>query len=131
MINLYFDCMPCVMRLKMGEKKDSRDVGDGREDWAIARPGFARSVNPLSTRGGRLSKKKKNKCPPRFRYLPMSMKKKVFLINLYHQVRSRGNVYRKCQVVSSHFILQTQKNRFPFLGAMNKLRADINLEIKM
>ena len=24
-----------------------------------------------------------------------------------------------------------QKNRFPFLGAMNKLRADINLEIKM
>ena len=45
MINLYFDCMPCVMRLKMGEeKKDSRDVGDGREEWAIAHPGFGRSV---------------------------------------------------------------------------------------
>ena len=40
--------MPCVMRLKMGEeKKDSRDVGDGREEWAIAHPGFARSVKPV------------------------------------------------------------------------------------
>ena len=32
----------------------NRDVGDGWAGWAIAYPGFGRSVNPISTRKGKL-----------------------------------------------------------------------------
>ena len=39
-----------------------RDVEDGWTGWTISHPGFGRSVNPISTRGGRL-------CSPHY-YLP-------------------------------------------------------------
>ena len=47
-----------TMELQSGSISiSSRDVGNRWAGWEIAHPGFGRSVNPISTRGGRL-------CPP-------------------------------------------------------------------
>ena len=47
------DEMPHTTKKPMKERR-TRDVGEGWASWVIVYPGFGISVNPITTRGGRL-----------------------------------------------------------------------------